>query len=109
MVRNSTNTLIFIAIFFLGLYSLASYSYKLTPQQTLPAQVATSTTFSATPTSITAPLAKSSLLPELIPSQATSDQALIAFIDSPPGPQNEPYLILTAYFSDGIKSWLQIR
>lgn len=103
MFRNSTYTVVIIALFALGLYSLADYSYKVSPQEIIPAQAAAaSTSIPVIPVSSISPVSISNALPELIPAEASYDQQLIAFIDSPNQPQNEPYVVLTAYFSDGI-------
>jgi hypothetical protein len=107
MFRSSTATVIIVALFFVGLYSLANYSYQVSAQEPLPVQAAAATStaipFTATPTGSVAenPLLP---LPDLTQTQATSDQALIAFIDTPVGSQKEPYVILSAYYSDGIST-----
>jgi len=103
MFRNSTYTVVIIAIFALGLYSLANYSFKVSPQESISAPAAAvSTSIPVIPISKISPVAFSNSLPEIIPAQASYDQQIIAFIDSPAIPQNEPYVVLTAYFSDGI-------
>jgi len=103
MLRNSTYAVVIIALFALGLYSLANYSYKVSPQEIIPAQAAAaSTSIPVPPVSTISQISNTNSLPELIQVQASYDQKLIAFIDAPITSQNEPYVVLTAYFSDGI-------
>jgi hypothetical protein len=103
MLRKSTFTVVIIALFILGLFSLANYYYKVSPREVIPSQaVPAPTSFPVPPVSLISPVSYSNSLPEIIPVQATFDQQLISFIDSPTIPQIEPFVVLTAYFSDGI-------
>jgi len=92
-----------IALLIIGLYSLANYSYRVSPQEEIPVQeVIVPTTDPVPPVSQISPVSYTKSLPELIPVQTTYDQQLISFIDSATAPQIEPIVILSAYFSDGI-------
>jgi len=103
MLRNSTFTVVVIALLIIGLYSLANYSYRVSPQEEIPVQeVIVPTTDPVPPVSQISPVSYTKSLPELIPVQTTYDQQLISFIDSATAPQIEPIVILSAYFSDGI-------
>jgi hypothetical protein len=103
MLRNSSFSVLFAAVFFVGVISLANYSYKVSPQANIPEQavLASSTSLPALPT-LTAGMIQPTTFPVFNQTLPSSDQALIAFIDSPSGVQSEPYVILSAYFSDGI-------
>lgn len=107
MLRNSSYSLFFAAIFFIGVIAFANYSYKITPQESISVGAAV-----ITPTIV--PLVPTPIIPNIQPTSypvfnqtlPSSDQALIAFIDTPVGIQSDPYVILSAYFSDGITTGL---
>jgi hypothetical protein len=102
MSRNSSFPIFFAVIFFLGLLTLANYSFKIAPQENIPAQAVNTTTPFPTNPSPIVPTLVNTPFPIFNQTQPSSDQALIAFIDAPSGKQSEPYVILSAYFSDGI-------
>ena len=105
MLRNSTYAIAFIAVFALGIYSLANYSYKVSPQGLIPARAVAAESPTPTPLApvpTNSPIVNSNSFSELIPVELSYDQQIIAFIDSPNEPQNDPYVVLTAYYSDGI-------
>lgn len=104
MSRNSTITVVILALFTLGLFSLANYTYRISPQEIVSAQSAEAHTVAVIPTSTTSPISNPSTMSEINPIPALYDQKLIAFIDAPSEPQNEPYVMLTAYFTDGIST-----
>lgn len=103
MLRNSSFSVLFAAVFFVGIISLANYSYRVSPQETIPARavVASMTPLPVVPTSTSSVIQPTPFF-VFNQTQPSSDQALIAFIDAPSGAQSEPYVVLSAYFSDGI-------
>jgi len=102
MLRNPSNTLILVGIFFVGLFSLANYSFKVKPQETVPVQAAITSTSNPVNSTLITPTINPTSIPIFNQTQQSTDQSLIVFIDAPSGSLSEPYVLLTGYFVDGI-------
>lgn len=104
MSRNSSFPVFFAAIAILGVLTLANYSFKLAPQENIPAQAVNTAAPTPTHNIPIVPTVINTPFPVLNFTQPLADQSLIAFIDAPSEPQSKPFVILTAYFADQITS-----
>lgn len=106
MFRNVSNGFIIGTIIVIGLFSLANYSDSIFQHDLTQPQSSNNTNYSSTslPTATLKPVptSGSTTFSNLYNPGQSGEQPLIAFIDAPAGLQTSPYVILTAYASNGM-------